>query len=355
MNLKFTYLLFAFLIVLLIGCNPKKVEQSDEFKKGDLLTNMASVIQQDYQQVLDDVIDFETQYSTFLTTKNQTDFDSLKLKWEQSYASWQHVLAYDFGPGMDLNIKTNLGTFPTDTVKVLNYIKDNNYNLSTISSNVAKGFHVFDFLLFRNSAITYFSEKSYADYGTAVITQMKTLLQSTISGWATYENTFITSTGTESTSAFSMYVNDYIKSYEECKWTKVGIPIGKQSLDVIQPNYIETPNAKITWKLLIQNLKAAKRQFNGDSQKGTTGIGFDDYLKAVDKSDLSTKINAGFDEIISIAQGFNEDLKTMLNDPTKRKQVDDLYTKIHNLTIHLKTDMTAAFGVMITYQDNDGD
>ena len=152
-----------------------------------------------------------------------------------------------------------------------------------------------------------------------------------------------------------MFVNDYIKAYEECKWSKVGIPLGKLSFNTTQIKYIETPRAKITWKLLLSNIKAVKRQFNGDMQSGKQGIGFDDYLKAVNKSDLVSTINNEFDAIINTVQGFNEDLETMLLNPSKKKQVDDLYTQIHNLTIHLKTDMTAAFGIMITYQDNDGD
>ena len=355
MNFTTKILGLVILISVTFSCNPKKVEQADEFKKGDLLSNMSSIIQNDYQLVLDGVTSLETSYNQFVISKSQQDFDSLKSKWEATYLLWQNVLAYDFGPGMDNNLKTNLGTFPTDTVKVTNYIKDNNYDLTSLSSNVAKGFHVFDFLLFRENAFSYFNEKKYSDYGSAVLTQTKTLLQNTVSSWKTYQTTFVASTGTESTSSFSVLVNEYVKAYEECKWTKVGIPLGKQSLDVIQPNYIETPKAKFTWKLLIANIKAVKRQFNGDFQSGKQGIGFDDYLKAVNKTDLVTTINAEFDAIISTVQDFNEDLGTMLNDPAKKKQVDDLYTKIHNLTIHLKTDMTAAFGVMITYQDNDGD
>jgi len=35
--------------------------------------------------------------------------------------------------------------------------------------------------------------------------------------------------------------------------------------------------------------------------------------------------------------------------------LDALYTKLQNLVVHFKTDMTSAFGVLITYQDNDGD
>lgn len=355
--MRFKIIIIGLLALYLVAaaCNPKKIQQSDEFKRGDLLNNISSIIQEDYQDVFHEFSTLEKKYNQFLVSNEQQDFDSVKAQWQKSYASWQNVLGYEFGPGMDNNLKTNLGIFPTDTLKVLKYIEENTYDLNTISSNNAKGIHAFDFLLYRNNAIAYFKEKNYAEYGKTVLNQMKTLVQNTISSWKTYQTTFITSTSNEATSAFSKLVNSYIKAYEECKWSKIGTPLGKQSLEIIQPKYIETPKAKITWKLLIANVKALKRIFNGDAQSGNQSIGFDDYMNAVNKADLVTKINTEFDDIISTAQGFNEDLGTMIVDATKKKEVDVLFTKIHNLTIHLKTDMSAAFAVMITYSDNDGD
>lgn len=343
------------LFIVTSACNPKKIQQSDEFKRGDLLSNISTVIQEDYQNVFQEFSILETKYNEFLISFTEEDFDSLKSQWQKSYISWQNVLAYDFGPGMENNLKTNLGIFPTDTLKVLKYIEENTYDLTAISSNTAKGIHVFDYLLYRNNAIVYFKEKNYAAYGKNVLDQMKTLVQNTISSWKTYQTTFITSTSNEATSAFSKLVNSYIKAYENCKWSKIGTPLGKQSLEIIQPKYIETPKAKITWKLFNANVTALKRIFNGNTQSGKQGVGFDDYMAAVNKTDLVTKINADFDDIIATSQGFKEDLGTMILDETKKKQVNDLYTKIQNLTIHLKTDMSAAFAVMITYSDNDGD
>jgi hypothetical protein len=46
-------------------------------------------------------------------------------------------------------------------------------------------------------------------------------------------------------------------------------------------------------------------------------------------------------------------LEIALNNETQ--QMIDLYNAIHNNTIALKTDMVGAFGVLITYSDNDGD
>jgi len=37
------------------------------------------------------------------------------------------------------------------------------------------------------------------------------------------------------------------------------------------------------------------------------------------------------------------------------QSLDNLYVKMQNLVVSIKTDMSSAFGVLITYQDNDGD
>ena len=40
---------------------------------------------------------------------------------------------------------------------------------------------------------------------------------------------------------------------------------------------------------------------------------------------------------------------------SNQSELDELYNLIQQQVVNLKTDMTSAFGVLITYQDNDGD
>ena len=51
--------------------------------------------------------------------------------------------------------------------------------------------------------------------------------------------------------------------------------------------------------------------------------------------------------------GLPSNLETALNTDTQK--MIDLYNAIHYNTIALKTDMVSAFGILITYSDNDGD
>jgi predicted lipoprotein len=336
----------------------KKDDQNDEnlnFEKATLLENIATnCIISGYEDLNTKLSDFETKYSAFTANQTIENFEATKNAWKNTYLQWQNVLMFEFGPAMDKLLQASVGTFPTDTTKIISNITANSYDLAQVSNITAQGLPAFDFLLFRNNAMSYFAQTNYSNYGLALIQKMEQDVSSVVTSWKTsYTTTFKASTGTESTSSFSIYVNQYVKSYEQTKWTKLGIPLGKQSLGVHQPAYIEARKSTISIALLLANIKASQRLFNGDHANGTKGIGFDDYLIALNRNDLVTTINASFAEIIGDISAISSSFENSLS--TNPQALDAIYTKIHNLTVSLKTDMTSAFGILITYQDNDGD
>lgn len=354
---KFQFLaIIAF--ALIVSCIKKKgvVDSvNTDFNKATILENIGNnIIIANYEKLDAEMIEFELKYNAFIADKTPANFTELQGAWTSTYFQWESSLMFEFGPAMEQLFKLSLGTFPTDTVKVLNNISTGAYDLYQVSNATAQGLPAFDFLLFRNNAIAYFSEANYAKYGTDLITKMKDQTETVLNAWkSNYLATFVAATGTATTSSFPMMVNEFVKSYEECKWTKIGIPIGRQSLGGQMPEYIETRYSKQSFALMLENMYALHRLFNGNKADGTVGVGFDDYLIALDRTALANTINTEFEGIIALMHGFTTDFETALtNNPAG---LDALYTKVHNLTVSLKTDMTSAFGVMITYQDNDGD
>lgn len=353
------FFISTLILALSFSCKKKKKDEESEqsFEKTTLMTNIGTnIILPDYENLLTSLVNFETKYDAFIADKTDEKLTEVKDAWKNAYLQWNKVTVYEFGPAMDLGLRAALGTFPTDTTKVLNNIANGGYTLGALSNIDAVGFSVFDFLFYRNNALSHFQNNGsqYGTYGKDVLTKMKNEVSSVVSTWnSTYLSTFKTSTGTESSSSFSLFVNEYNKSYEITKWTKIGIPIGKQSLGIARPEYIEARQSTYGISLLLENMKSMKRLFNGDKENGTTGVGFDDYLIALNKSDLSSSINSQFNSIISDIESITSTFEqTMNSNPSK---LDALYTKVHSLTIDLKTEMSAAFGVLITYQDNDGD
>lgn len=348
-------LLFICLLTIAVSCKKKTSDEQPEFDKSTLLSNVGNnIILSNYQQLDMKLTDFQQKYAAFVADQTPGNFELARESWKSSYIQWEKSLMFDLGPAMSELLKGYLGTFPSDSTKIGNNIAAGTYDLMQVSNITAQGLPAFDFLLYRNNAISYFSQPAYADYGTALIAKMKGHVSQVLNGWnGGYLSTFISSTGTETTSSFSMFVNEFVKSYEECKWTKLGIPVGKQSMGVQMPEYMEARYSKQSFELMYTNLKALHRLFNGDKEDGTTGVGFDDYLVAIDKGSLAQTINTEFEGILNLINGFTGDFESAMNN--NPQALDQLYTKIHNLTIYLKTDMTSSFGVMITYQDNDGD
>ena len=65
------------------------------------------------------------------------------------------------------------------------------------------------------------------------------------------------------------------------------------------------------------------------------------------------KINNQFDDILAELNNLNDPLSSEIL--TNKPAVSQTYTKLQELVPLLKVDMTSALGVLITYQDNDGD
>lgn len=344
-------------VVLVVVCCKKKSSEEDKasFNKQTIMENVAdNIILPNYNELDSKLVGFESSYAVFLADQSPANFSLLQESWKETYVQWERSLMFEVGPAMDELLKVSMGSFPTDTTKILNNIAAGTYNLDQVTNFIAQGIPAFDFLLYRQNAVSYFSDPNYAQYGTDLIAKMRQHVTAVVNGWNNgYTASFKSSTGTEATSAFSLLVNSFMKSYEECKWTKVGIPIGNQSAGAVMPQFIEARRAKISFLLMRENLAALHRVFKGDQMNGTTGVGFDDYLVALDKQDLVNTINSEFEGILNMIDQHTSDFETTMN--TDPASLQELYNKIHYLTVYLKTDMTSAFGVLITYQDNDGD
>ena len=247
--------IIGLLAVLILGtavsCKPAP-DPIPEFDKASLLVNIAD------NQIMPALDDFdakigtlETDYLVFQANPNATTFETARNSWKDAYISWQTVKIYDFGPIRDYALKGATGTFPTDTTKINNNIASGSYTLGTAANVDAVGLPSLDYLFYRNDALSTLMNSSNAmQYGLDVIQKMKTEIASVNSQWTSYRGTFIASTGTETTSSFSEFVNEFNRDYELAKNAKVGIPIGKQSLDIALPEYIEARYSGISLDLL---------------------------------------------------------------------------------------------------------
>lgn len=341
-------LVFSFLIS---SCKKDKEDENlNDFDKGAMLQNIAdNIIMPSLNDFSAKINDLESSYITFQANRNALNLDDVREKWTAAYLSWQTVKIFDFGPIRDYGFKAATGTYPSDTVKINDNITNGGYNLATAANVDAIGLPSLDFFLYRVDALNYFiGNDPYATYALDVIQKMKTETSTVLSAWNSYKSTFVSATGTETTSAFSLLVNEFCRDYELAKNSKVGIPLGKQSLGIQLPEYIEARHSGISLELLRASISSLSNVYNGGS-----GVGFDDYLVSLERSTLASSIASRFSSITTKIDTFSGTLEQEMT--TNTVGLDDLYNLLQGQVVSLKTDMSSAFGVLITYQDNDGD
>ncbi|PKR81478.1 hypothetical protein CW751_05350 [Brumimicrobium salinarum] len=345
---------------LLFSCKDKKDKDDDvaDFNKAEMLENVsANIILPALNKFDVEVTAMKSSYATFKADQNVANLEEVKAHWKSAYMTWQTLKIFDFGPIRTIGFKSATGTYPIDTAKIHSNIDNGGYNLSAVVNLDAVGLNALDYLLYNDNAMNQLqNDADYANYAEEVIQKLYDETQSVVSGWSSYESTFNASTGTSSTSAFSEFVNEFNRDYELAKTAKVGIPIGKANLGLANPEYVEARYSGISFELLDESIKALKATYNGNSfDSNAEGIGFSNYLVHLEKSSLDNTINDKFGIIQNHIDGFSMTLEEAINDPSKTDQLDDLYLHLQQQVVNIKTDMTAAFGVLITYQDNDGD
>ncbi|HZH86039.1 MAG TPA: imelysin family protein [Brumimicrobium sp.] len=354
----------GFILIISVGlfysCKDKKDKDSDkvDFNKGALLENVSgNIIVPALAQFNGEVSDLKSSFVTFKNDPTNVNLEVMKSHWKASYLTWQTVKIFDFGPVRLNGFKSATGTYPVDTAKVQANMTNGAYNLATISNLDAIGLNALDYLFYKSNALSEFQNTpAYMQYAEDVIGKLYNETQTVVNGWNSYQSTFNASTGTSSTSAFSEFVNEFNRDYELAKTAKIGIPIGKANLGLVKPEYVEARFSGISFDLLIESIKALKATYNGNSFiNGANGIGFSNYLVHLEKINLDDLINQKFNIIQSKAEGFSVTLETAINDPSMQNQLDELYLHLQQQVVNIKTDMTSAFGVLITYQDNDGD
>ncbi len=341
-------------LVFITACDKNRNNKND-FDKAALLKNFSdNIIQPRYADFKTKIDSLEILFTAFQTNSSTGAFEDVKSHWKACYLSFQRVKTFDFGPAMNSGFKSAIGTFPTDTTQISSNIAAGTYNLATVANADAVGLAALDYLFFNSNAYSNLTTNpTYAQYCLDVIQKMKSETDAVVSAWSSFKSTFIASTGNESTSMFSMLVNDFCQDWEEAKAAKLGIPLGKYSLGIQRPEYIEACYSGYSLPILKASLKSIAEIYSGIGINGQDGVGFDDYLIALKKENLNTSIKSTFQTIDGLFSPFNSTLEIELTQ--NQTALENLFNAISEQVVYIKTDMTASFGILITYQDNDGD
>jgi hypothetical protein len=283
--------------------------------------------------------------------------------------SWQEVSFLDFGPSEYIILKSQTNIYPTDTALINNNINAGNWNFSNSNYFDQKGFQALDYLLNKpnyteQELIDYFTNNINAkNYLTDIAQDILDNINYVNSEWnGSYKTTFINNNeSTAQGSSVSNMVNALCLHYEfYVRRGKIGLPLGVFNgfSQLEMPELVECYYYGQSLPFATQAISGLKKFINGiNYTTENDGQGLDDYMDFTNamynNNLLSVTINNQFNEISTSLNLLNDPLSQEIT--TNKSSVSATYQKMQQLVPYIKVDMTSALGILITYQDNDGD
>jgi uncharacterized protein len=375
--INIVYVFLALILVSLFACKKEnKVKFDDEtisvddYNRQLMLTNYTnSYILPAYSAYKTDLLELYNETQTFTATPTLSNLQQLRVKWKDALLVWQDVAFLEFGPAEYIALRSQTNVYPADTSLILNNINVGSYNLQSASNYSAKGFQSVDYLISGISGndqeiVDYFTSNTNAKtYLKDVVNELKTNAEYVYTEWSnSYASTFI---GNSSSNAQGSSVSDLVNALNlhfetYIRKGKIGLPSGVFNgfTQTPMPNHVEAMYIQESLPYVYRSLSSFHKFINGNSYiTNMAGEGFDDYLIFINATSsgigLETAIN---NQISSINDKLN-----LINDPlsnevlTNNQAVKDVYQQMQMLVPKMKIELTDALGVLITYQDNDGD
>lgn len=390
--LKFLYILSALLIIQSCkksGCTDPNALNYDidaqkedngclyeDYDKLSLLTNLAdNYIIPSLDAYKSRIITLNIHVDSFIENPSISNLTLLRTNWEDALLNWQDIGFLDFGPSEYILLRSQTNTFPIDTTELNNSITLADWNLEYASSYDSKGLQALDYLLFKpgytdSELITYFQNNTNAkNYLKAVAEDLNQNINYVTNQWVSYREDFINdfevtqsnfSTNSQG-SSISNIINALCLHYEfYIRRGKVGLPLGVfngfSQLEL--PELVECYYSGKSTQNLVRSINSLRKYVTGSSYlNNDNGLGLDDYMDFVNAEQstqqLSTVIDNQFLTILDEVNNINGPLsEEIINN---KSQITQTYQELQQLVPYIKVDMTSALGVLITYQDNDGD
>ena len=339
---------------LLQSCLPEHDELDEpQVDQSSFLSNTASIIQADYIDFNLAVNQLNEAIDSLVDHPTPSTINIAQASLKNAYLSWQNVSIFEFGPAENEALKSNVNVYKTDTIQINNNISSGTYELDQISMKDAKGFPALDFLLNSksdsNTIMLLQSSINYGLYTKAVMQNLKQKANKVVSDWSNYTSTYTAQTGTDVGSSTGLLVNALNQHYEVFfRDNKIGIPLGIRSSGIARPDFVEGIYGEYSLDLAIANFKAMRNIYNGGN-----GYGLDDYLSSSNAAELNNTIQTQLEIIDLKLKALSSPLPYQIN--SNPAPVQGLYNAMQQLIILWKVDMPSRMGVLISYQDNDGD
>lgn len=339
------------LFLTIISCKPDSNNKDVNTEKA--LNNIAdNIILKNYAEATENALALKESIITLKATVNEANLIIVKEKFLTAYDSYQKIIPFDFGPAVDNGIST-LNIFPTDNSKVDANILNGTTDVASAANISATGFPAMDYLLFNDNntnTLVKLADVNYINYLEAVANFTHSTISTVNNTWInSYKATFVSATKIDAGGSINVLANSFIHSFErDGREGKIGIPAGVRTLNQAVPTKCEAYYSGKSIQLAKTHIATLKSIF-----EGAGGESYKSILIELEDKELADKISKQFTTIETSLNTLTDPFSDMLT--ADNQAAISTYGEYQKLLPLLKVDMTAKIGILITYQDSDGD
>ncbi len=344
-------------------------ESDPDFDRRKMLENVAdNLIKPAFTDLQTQVNILKTAADAFARNPDNQNLVQLQTAWKSACVAWQFANAYNFGPagedGLRKGLIEEIGTFPVSSTKIEAAVAGGNPNFNDFNRD-ARGFLAVEYLIFdlegNNARIVGgFTDPNRKKFLSGAVANIQTRVNEVVAAWnGGYRAEFIANDGTGAGSSTAQFYNEFVRSFEAIKNFKVGLPLGKR------PGQTQTEPARVEAYysgqslLMIQNHLAAIENIwygKGKNQDGQDGLGFKEYLEAVEggrevAAATETQL-AAIKKSLGALPATTPFSRQVQNQPA---QVEAFYNELQKNVRYFKSDMSSRLGIAITFSSGDGD
>jgi len=360
------------ILLTLVSCVAKEEmeEPADvDFSRTALLGDLAEHIEQDFSSYLEALSTMQAEASAFDANPSISQLQALRDTWSTALLRWQHVAPYSFGLSAELALEAYSNIYPTSTERIEQNITSGDYMLGSANNLSAMGLQAIDYLIHAAGATDeeivarYSSDDGAESPGNYLIALCEHLSLNTSQVANTWNSasaeraSFIANDGNDQGSSLGLFLNAFNKSYEKSTRTeKLGIPSGALTFSMTpNPNTVEAyyeGNKSIVY--LEESINAFEALYVGMESED---ISLSDYLIALDARHGEKSLDEAIRNQIESVRSAIDLMDDPLSDFVVNEQETALaaFAEMQALVVLWKVDMMSALGILIIYQDNDGD
>ncbi len=339
----------------------------DNFDRKIILENVTdNIILPAFNDFNPKVAQLKESIDQFSISPTLPNLETVQELWFESYKSWQHLEMFNIAKAEELYFLQKMNTYPASVSRIENNINTNIYDLESNNNNwSAQGFPALDYLLFGladtnfDTLIFYQNNENlaYLNYLKAVVSQMLQITNMVHQDWILIRDIFVSSTENSATSSLNMLTNDFIYYFEKgLRTNKFGIPAGVFSGNNTRPANVEAYyNSTISKILSLEALGAVEDFFSGKSYNtASTGESLKSYINYMtDNTTLSSTIQMKFSDSKQLINSLDDNFSNQI--ATDNDSMIDVFNKLQEGVVLLKTDMLSVLSISVDYIDADGD